>query len=84
MRDSNLTGGQEHMQEIVKTTRTIAERLNVFRVSPFEFDVTAPAIVATDVVGRPTTIDNRQTAPDGQAVESRSTMLQTVATIRHR
>jgi hypothetical protein len=52
---TNLTGGQESMQKIiVETARPSAERLNVFRTSPFEFEVTAPTLAATAVVGRPT------------------------------
>lgn len=58
MRDVNLTSGQESMESfVVKTTPEAMERLNVFRATPFEFDVTALAMTATAVVGNTTVID---------------------------
>lgn len=83
MRDTNLTGGQDSMQKIiVETTPQAVERLNVFRATPFEFELTAPTLVATSVVGRPTVIDSR---PAGitRTVENRSASLTTAPFAHH-
>lgn len=39
------------MKIIIETKRVPAERVNVFRVTPFEFNVTAPSTNLTKLVG---------------------------------
>lgn len=50
MRDDKMTIDRESMQRIiVETSPAVVEHVNVFRATPYEFEVTAPAIATTQV-----------------------------------
>ena len=78
MRDIISTGGQESMEKIiVETTPVVAERLDVFRATPFEFDVTAPSMASTSVVGRTTVIGGEGSVRYAPAIEASAPRLTT-------
>ena len=83
--ETDFTGGQQPMQNmIVETTPAEPERLNVFRATPFEFELTAPALTSTSVVGRAVVVDTRPTIETMQPIERWSAPLGTGMSTRRR